>query len=783
MRQQKNKLPNELKSLVKEFTNLLGEVIHEEAGPATFEVVESIRQDMVKYRTVSKTLKRELLERLYHKLDCSPKKQRHAVAQAFTLMLELINACEAAYRSFRLKNGKIQEDLERQSNHLVYVLTAHPTEARTPENIDLFHRIQNIGIRLLLNQEEKKYLLSIVKHNLKLAWKIPITRHEKPQVVDEANHLYSIIFRPDIFDTILRFDRDLGNIRIRTWVGGDKDGHPGVDEKVMMQCLQASRYQFLKKVLELFDLLERDASYLNNTKIIEKIESVKQLLRETRRVRKGDARKVMKFRASLERLANLYTKSVGATNPRINKIIAVLNLFPGLVIPLELREDSEIIGQALSSKRPLAISKMIRTLCEIADGGCIQHYAMGIIISMCESFDDIRNTLTLVENNLNPQQKLTIPIVPLFETASALESSKLIVEEAFQDKRFYNYLTQNWNRNFEIMLGYSDSSKGMGVLGSRLGIAKTIRTLDSILKRKKINPIFFHGSGGSVDRGGGSLHDQTAWWPRSALEFYKATIQGEMVERLFSSPEILISSAHKVISNLNSVKAKKGQIAVSPVVEKFADSVTKHYQSKISEPNFVRMVEQATPYSYLNVLKLGSRPTKRAKAAQLDFSSIRAIPWVLCWTQTRTLFPTWWGVGQTWRTIKKDQASINELKKAFRESSIFSSYIRVLGYTLSKVDLEVFRLYLSRSKIPAEEQEKIFKDFQVEIRESSDLVRTLTGEKSLIWFRPWLEESIQFRSSMIHPLNALQIIGHHSKDEILVRLATAGISSGMLTTG
>ena len=81
------------------------------------------------------------------------------------------------------------------------------------------------------------------------------------------------------------------------------------------------------------------------------------------------------------------------------------------------------------------------------------------------------------------------------------------------------------------MLGYSDSSKESGVLRSRVQVAETMHRLDRLCQRMKVTPIFFQGSGGSTDRGGGSIEEQTSWWPSGALRNYKVTVQGEMVER------------------------------------------------------------------------------------------------------------------------------------------------------------------------------------------------------------------------------------------------------------
>jgi phosphoenolpyruvate carboxylase len=773
-------LPKELKVLVNKCVVLLGEVIAEEGGKALYTSVENIRKEMVVYRKSSSTNRGKMLNSLFNKLNICDQKKQHHIAHAFTLMLELINTCETSYRTFRLREKGVVKKFKRQNNMLVYVLTAHPTEARTPENIDLFHRIQDIAVRILENSSEEKYLLSIIKHNLKLAWLIPITRHEKPQVLDEAKHLFSIIMRPDIFDTLIRANRDLGQVRVRTWVGGDKDGHPGVDEKVMLQCLQCSREHFINILNKISESLVVDISYLNDNKLQLMLKDFFKCLKEINIIKKNDSRRVRTLKSLIIKMDVHYESVVGSHSPRLQKLTSITKLFPGLVIPIELREDSEIIANALTSDRSFAIEKMLLALKEICGDGSLRCYAQGMIISMCESFTDVTNAMKLLKKNAG---NLSIPVIPLFETANALKDSSHIVEKMLGHKEYKIQIKTKWNNHLEIMLGYSDSSKGMGVLASRLGIARTMRSLDVLITSHEITPVFFHGSGGSVDRGGGSVKEQTSWWPKSALQLYKATIQGEMVERKFSSPEVTLSGVNKILVNLDNVKSRKGEIKLNKEMQNFSNIVEAEYVKKISDLRFFNMVELATPYSYLNVLKLGSRPTKRAKAKTLDFSSIRAIPWVLCWTQTRTLFPTWWGVGSAWKIYKKDKSKTENIIEAYHSSSIFSSFIRTLGFTLSKVDLQVFKLYLLKSDLSKEEQETTFQEFLDEYNFACQFVSAITSEKNLLWFKPWLKDSITLRSSMIHPLNILQIIGNKSNDLNLVRKTVAGISSGMMTTG
>lgn len=780
MTNQISKLPIELKELVRHSVAILGEVIKEEAGLEQYKLVEKIRVQMTEYRLDNPEKRAKKLQELYIHLEKKNKSSRHEVALSFTLMLELINSCESAYRTYRLQQGERTPPKTRQENMMVYVLTAHPTEARTPMNIQLFQRIQSVLIRILDKSGEEKYLKSIIKHNLKLAWLLPVTRHEKPKVSDEANHLFSIVLRDDIFDSILRSDRDFGGVRISTWVGGDKDGHPGVDEIVMLDCLEASRVHFIRILKKISLDVQSDIRSIGDKNLKELYEQFYNSIDSCRKIKAGDAKRIALVKSTLDKLTTKYSQVVGDAAPRLKKIASIFNLFPGLVIPIELREDSEIILGGLSAKEPIAIERMLIKLNEISDGKYLRNYAQSFIISMCHSYEDIKNSTKLLNRSMGG---IKFPIIPLFETAEALEDSSEIVEQILNNKSYMKLVTTKWGNHLEVMLGYSDSSKGMGVLPSRVAIAKTIRDLDQKISDRNVIPVFFHGSGGSVDRGGGSLKDQTAWWPKSALNIYKATIQGEMVERNFTSPEVAMSGMKKVLENFNRVKAKKGTIKIDKAVDIFASKVKASYVEKIKDPDFFKMVESATPYSYLNVLKLGSRPSKRAKATKLDLNSIRAIPWILCWTQTRVLFPTWWGVGTAWKESKKDKEFANSLKRSNETSFLFASYIRVLGFTLSKVDMNIFSLYLEKSDLDQSSQEKILSEFKEEYRLAVDFVQKITGHKNLLWYRPWLGDSIALRSSMIHPLNVLQILAYRENDSLLIRKTVAGISSGMMTTG
>ena len=145
------------------------------------------------------------------------------------------------------------------------------------------------------------------------------------------------------------------------------------------------------------------------------------------------------------------------------------------------------------------------------------------------------------------------------------------------------------------------------------------------------------------------------------------------------------------------------------------------------------------------------------------------------------LFPTWWGVGTAW--TKTTAAEKKQLEKDFRTRPVFTSYVKALGFTLAKVELGIWRMYLEKSHLSADEAREAYSLFESEWKRTQKFFREISGQKSFTWEKPWLGESIQLRSPMIHPLNLLQILAQQNHDIELLRVTATGISSGMLTTG
>jgi phosphoenolpyruvate carboxylase len=369
-------------------------------------------------------------------------------------------------------------------------------------------------------------------------------------------------------------------------------------------------------------------------------------------------------------------------------------------------------------------------------------------------------------------------VIPLFELPDVLERAPEILEETWRDERFRSAVRARGH--LEVMLGYSDTAKRMGMLASRVALHDAMRRIGEWAEREGVEPLLFHGHGGSVGRGGGRIEDLAATWPPGARTPYKYTVQGEMVERTFASPAILRSLVEKVARVQHDPPAYEG---VSELTRELARRSQDAFERRVASEPFRELLAKATPYTRLEALTIGSRPASRGGGG-LD--KLRAIPWVLCWTQTRLLLHAWLGIGQAWREIRERPGIEQALADARGKDPLFRSVSRLLSFTMAKTEPLVWRRYRERlaGSFPDVEVTELEADYEAAV----DLACRAVGGDSLLPDRPWLGESIRYRAPMIHPLNLIQIdllekSEWTEKEVTLFRETVTGIAAGMLTTG
>lgn len=761
-------IQDQLKHLVSQSVKTLGVAIKDIHGDKLFNAVEELRLNMKKVRGQDAVTVEHALIEAYQELKKKPESDLRLIAKAFSLMLELINACEASFRTYRLNQFQIPEVNKR--NNIIYVFTSHPTESRSPHYLKLMSQVED----LLCEALNGDYALVEARmlHLMRIAVRLDIANNKRPQVSDEMNQIFHTVLTHDILSEQIELFRKGINVSFRTWVGGDKDGHPKVGHKTMVQSFEHSRTLLLSFIGQKLSHYTEEIKLFDEGKpLLGPIVKLHQAMRSLKKIKASDGKRVAAFKKLVESYLKL-AKKLKLLSPDLAEIESLLWLYPALVLQLEIREDSSFIHAAvLKPREPIAL--MLKKLKEISQGHNPKWYVRGFIISMCMTSDDYLAALKITKRDLGYHG---IPIVPLFENEKGLKDSIHILDGAMKKAAINSVHQKHWGSRFEVMVGYSDSSKENGVLPSRLMVEEALFKIEKFLKSKKLIPVFFHGSGGSTSRGGGTVQEQVASWPQTAMDIYKVTIQGEMVQRNFTNHLIMRSQVGKVLESYNSITPKAP--AHPKVVSTFCNEVQTSYRNLVSDEAFRELVTLATPYQYLDLLRIGSRPTKRQVPGKF---SLRAIPWILCWTQTRLLLPVWWGTGAGWKNLSTLEKK--ELKTFYKNSPLMQSYIKNMGFTIARIEMGVWNFHLNHSKLDEKQKANWKNKIEEEFNLSLQFFTEISGEKHFTWFRPWLSESIYFRSSMIHPLNVIQKIALERKDHVLLRETVTGVACGMLTTG
>ena len=191
-------------------------------------------------------------------------------------------------------------------------------------------------------------------------------------------------------------------------------------------------------------------------------------------------------------------------------------------------------------------------------------------------------------------------------------------------------------------------------------------------------------------------------------------------------------------------------------------------------------------------MNIGSRPARRPPsdggATGDSLGSLRAIPWVFGWTQSRQIVPGWFGVGSGLAAARS--AGLGDLvDEMFARWQFFATFVSNVEMTLVKSDLSIARRYVDRLADP--EQHRIFELISAEHDRTLDEVLRITGEEHALDANPLLQRTLAVRDLYLTPLHQLQIEllarrrgGDHRPDlERALLLTVNGIAAGLRNTG
>lgn len=477
--------------------------------------------------------------------------------------------------------------------------------------------------------------------------------------------------------------------------------------------------------------------------------------------------------------------------------------------------DGAALRRELSGRRPLTspnlsldertekvlgVFEAVRIIQDELGEGAANTY----IISMCHTADDILRVALLARErgllDLSGQEPMSrVDIVPLFETRADLAGSSEVMGALFNDEVYKKQLKARGMRQ-EIMLGYSDSAKDVGVVAAAWELYLAQEQLAELARQSGVELTLFHGRGGTVGRGGGSpvYRALTALPPKSLTGSIKITEQGETISQKFGIPSIAertmeVMMAGTLIATYADWRTNvsdQDQQAFRALITEIADNSRKAFRQIVHEdPTLFQLFLTATPVKELGHVHFGSRPAYRDKGSG-TMSGIRAIPYNFGWTQTRLMLTAWLGAGNALADAAATPAGLELLQKMAKTWPFFDDLLGKIEMVCAKADLEISELYLTELGDFGD----AFRSLKAEYDTMVKTLLAIRGQKQLLEGHRFLGDSMDLRNPYIDPLNLLQIALIKRKraagDEVDVKLldqalgtSLNGIAQGMRNTG
>jgi len=477
---------------------------------------------------------------------------------------------------------------------------------------------------------------------------------------------------------------------------------------------------------------------------------------------------------------------------------------------LSAGERLDLLAAELDGPRPLApdtvaldeeaaaiweVFSMIRVALDTYGDGAIESY----IVSETRGADDVLAVAVLARDAglIDLSAGIArINIVPLFETIDEVRGAADTLDRLLSHPGYRRIVELRGNLQ-EVMLGYSDSSKHGGMATSQWELYRAARSLHDTADRHGVRVRFFHGRGGTIGRGGGPTGEAILAEPFGTVDAtIKITEQGEVISDKYGLPGHALRNLELALAAVLEASLLHREPRRKPeTLERWfaamgmiSEAAYAAYRGLVERPGLAEYFLTATPVEELGALKIGSRPDRRP-GDTTGLGSLRAIPWVFGWTQTRQTVPGWFGLG-TGLAAASAAGLDDMMEEMYRDWPFFQSLISNAEMTLFKTDAGIARSYVNRLVDP--DLHPILDDILAEHSRTMDAVLTLTGYDQLIGDNPTLRRSLEVRDTYLDPLNLLQVAllararKSGERDPTLERallLTVNGIATGLRNTG
>ncbi len=746
--------------------------------------------------------------------------------------------------------------------------TAHPTEARRRSILfkqQAIARILSLLRDCTLTPAEEEDAIAELRHQIALMFATDEVRSSRMRVETEVEHgLY--FMRNAVWQTLPRIQYEVRRalrrhydiavdlkpiVRMRSWIGSDRDGNPFVTPDVTRHTAAFQRATVLDLYLSELRELRRELS------ISDRQAPIPDLLRDSlasdeqeidlpniviqlyvrepyrlkisymmARVRHLAGEEIVpgadrhgpralysarRFVQDLELLRDSLNESAIGDLVKASRLESLLDrarAFGFHLAALDIRQHSGVIGQAVAemlslagvterypdlseqerveiltrelvNPRPLLSTRtvlsesaesVLSTFSVIREIGDLDQGALGsYVVSMTHAVSNLLEVMLLgkevgIWRKVDGRVDTILDVVPLFETIEDLAKAEDFMDSLFSNELYREHLTSRGNLQ-EIMLGYSDSNKDGGYWMANWALYGAQGSLGRVCRRHNVDFRLFHGRGGTVGRGGGRANQAILAMPAASQSGrIRFTEQGEVISFRYSLSEIAHRHLEQIANAtiLATASAERGlsyegdEAKVDEaLVTGIADQSMEAYRALINDPALWYWYTRTTPIEHISRLPIASRPVSRRAANEVDFESLRAIPWVFSWTQVRYIVPGWYGIGSALQAAV-EAGSLPDLVRSYQDWPFLNAVIDSAQREMARARLAIAGRYarLAEKTDGARDfHELISEDF----RKAEECILAITGQQELLDNSMVIKHSIRLRNPLTDVQNLLQI--------------------------